>query len=200
MSAAPQRPSRQARRTELLDAVSRAIHRGGPDLSMESLAAEAGITKPVLYRHFGDKQGLLAAHAQRHAATLAAAITEELARSRTPRSRIRATIDTYLAALERDPQTYWFVTRRAGTEGVDVHAAVGDVIDGITAAVAGALAEELARAGVSTDASLTWARALVGMVQQVGDRWLVDGSPSREVLTTRLTDLVWLGFRGLGAR
>lgn len=200
MPAGPRETARAARRAELLDAVSRAIQRGGPDLSMESLAAEAGITKPVLYRHFGDKQRLLSAHARRHAAELATAITDELARRRTPRSRIRATIDTYLAALERDPQTYWFVTRRAGTEGADVHAAVDDVIDAITAAVAGALEEELARAGASTDAALTWARALVGMVQQVGDRWLLDGTPRRSELTDRLTDLVWLGFRGLGAR
>ncbi|MFP5309545.1 MAG: TetR/AcrR family transcriptional regulator [Actinomycetes bacterium] len=192
--------TRADRREELLDAVDAVIREEGPDASMEALAAGAGITKPVLYRHFGDKQGLLAAHAQRVAAELAAEITTELARRRTPRSRIRTTIDTYLAALERAPRTYWFVARRSAGDGNDVHAAMREVVDRITAAVALALAEELAAAGVPTDAAPTWARALVGMVQLVGDRWLAEQDVPREVVVDRLTDLVWLGFRGLGAR
>src|SRR6266508_3048551 len=48
------RRSREERREELLDAAERAIRRIGPQASMEELAAEAGITKPILYSHFGD--------------------------------------------------------------------------------------------------------------------------------------------------
>ena len=52
----------EARRTEqrqrLLQAAQRAIHRDGPQVSMDDIAAEAGITKPIVYRHFGDRRGL----------------------------------------------------------------------------------------------------------------------------------------------
>jgi AcrR family transcriptional regulator len=192
--------ARAERREELLDAIDAVIRTEGPDASMEALAAGAGITKPILYRHFGDKQGLLAAHARRAAAELAATITQELARRRTPRARIRTTIDTYLAAIERAPNTYWFVSRRSSGDGPDVHAAMRDVVDGITTAVAGALEEELDAAGVPTAAAMTWARAIVGMVQLVGDRWAQQPDEPRDVVVDRLTDLVWLGFRGLGAR
>lgn len=167
---------------------------------MTTLAAGAGITKPILYRHFGDKQGLLAAWAARQAEALGARITEELGRQRNPRSRIQATISTYLAALEADPAGYWFVTRRAVTADDPSGGPVVDVVETIVTAVADLLREELGRAGVgaaAVDAAPTWARAMVGMVQQVGDHWLQHSDVPREELATQLTDLVWLGFRGM---
>ena len=53
-------PRRAARR-------GRAGHpaRSGPQASMDEIAAEAGITKPILYSHFGDKAGLVHALAER---------------------------------------------------------------------------------------------------------------------------------------
>lgn len=167
---------------------------------MTTLAAGAGITKPILYRHFGDKQGLLAAWAERQATALGERITDELARQRNPRSRIQATITTYLAALEEDPLGYWFVSRRAVTADDPSGGPVVDVVETIVAAIAEVLEEELRRAGAdeaAVDAASTWARALVGMVQQVGDHWLQQREVARDELAAQLTDLVWLGFRGM---
>lgn len=179
---------------------------------MTALAAGAGITKPILYRHFGDKQGLLAAWAERQARALGERITAELARQRNPRSRIQATITTYLATLEDDPLGYWFVSRRAVTADDPTGGPVVDVVETIVAAVAEVLEQELRRADAGEEAvaaASTWARALVGMVQQVGDHWLThrrqpgDDPPTRpedtdrERLAGQLTDLVWLGFRGM---
>ena len=167
---------------------------------MTALAAGAGITKPILYRHFGDKQGLLAAWADRQARALGERITTELARQRNPRSRIRATIATYLDALAADPAGYWFVTRRAVTADDPTGGPVVDVAETIVEAVAAVLREELQRAGASDQAigaAVTWARALVGMVQQVGDHWLQHQRTSVDEVAEQLTDLVWLGFRGM---
>lgn len=189
------------RRTTLLDEIEPVLRSEGPEASMATLAAGAGITKPILYRHFGDKQGLLAAWAERQAVALGDRITTELARQRNPRSRIRATIATYLSALEQDPQGYWFVTRRAVTADDPSGGPVVDVVEMIVTAIAAVLREELDRAGAdqhAVAATSTWARALVGMVQQVGDHWLQqgDGVPVDE-LADQLTELVWLGFRGM---
>ena len=58
----PERSTRwKAQREALLQAAQRAIHRAGPHVSMDEIAAEAGITKPILYRHFGDRRGLACA-------------------------------------------------------------------------------------------------------------------------------------------
>ena len=167
---------------------------------MTTLAAGAGITKPILYRHFGDKQGLLAAWAERQAAALGERITAELARARNPRSRIQATITTYLTALDEDPLGYWFVTRRAVTSDDPSGGPVVDVVETIVAAIAAVLEEELRRADAGPEAlaaASTWARALVGMVQLVGDHWLQHHEQDREQVAAQLTDLVWLGFRGM---
>lgn len=61
-----QQRSADRRRRELLEAADRVVLRDGPQASMNAIAAEAGITKPILYRHFGDKSGLYAALAKRH--------------------------------------------------------------------------------------------------------------------------------------
>src|SRR4051794_1843691 len=68
---------RAKKRIELLDAAIRAIRREGPGVSMGEMAAEAGVTKPILYRHFGAKGGLYHAIAERYA-------TELLTRSGRP--------------------------------------------------------------------------------------------------------------------
>ena len=58
-AASPERSARWlAQREHLLQAAQRAIHRAGPQISMDEIAAEAGITKPILYRHFGDRRGM----------------------------------------------------------------------------------------------------------------------------------------------
>lgn len=69
---AEQRAAR--RRRELLDAADRVVLRDGPGASMNAIAAEAGITKPILYRHFGDKGGLYSALAKRHTDALLASL------------------------------------------------------------------------------------------------------------------------------
>jgi AcrR family transcriptional regulator len=52
---------RTERRTQLLQAAQKAIERLGPQVSMDEIATEAGITKPIVYRHFGDRRGLAVA-------------------------------------------------------------------------------------------------------------------------------------------
>src|ERR671930_593638 len=57
---------RMARRLELLEAAFEVIRREGPTASMDEIAAQAGITKPIVYRYFGDRAGLYQAVAERY--------------------------------------------------------------------------------------------------------------------------------------
>lgn len=205
------RPGRSARRRlELLDAADRVVMRDGPDVSMNTIAAEAGITKPILYRHFGDKDGLYRALAERHTEELALAIraavrhgraeqagharqtghagqTGQAGRPATPRDRIRATIDTYLAHIEANPQLYRFLLHRAGAESADVH--------GHVTAYQRRIGEELARSfdpfGTTGVLARAWAHGIVGMVQAAGDWWLDERPCDRAELTAHLTELLW---------
>jgi AcrR family transcriptional regulator len=57
-SSAPAPTRREQRRAELLEAALRVIRRGEGRVAMEDIAVEAGISRPILYRHFGDATGL----------------------------------------------------------------------------------------------------------------------------------------------
>ena len=46
------------RRRELVEAALRAIRHHGHSVGMDDIAAEAGTSKTVYYRHFGDRNGL----------------------------------------------------------------------------------------------------------------------------------------------
>ena len=61
MSTPAAAPAGEPRREQLLNAADRVVQREGPGASMNAIAAEAGITKPILYRHFGDRNGLIGA-------------------------------------------------------------------------------------------------------------------------------------------
>ncbi len=192
--------ARDRRRDELLDAADRAIRRGGPEVSMEALASEAGITKPVLYRHFGDRDGLLDAVATRHAARLTSELRTALAREEHPRHRIRTTMATYLAFLERDPELHRFVTRVAPRVQPGGRGAIDDALSVVCDAVVASVARELTGARLDPAPARTWGTGIVGMVQLVGNRWLDTRDVAREELVTQLTDLLWHGFRGIVLR
>jgi AcrR family transcriptional regulator len=196
----PRDRTRGTRRDELLDAADRAIRREGHEVSMEVLAAEAGITKPVLYRHFGDRGGLLDAVAERHAQRLTEELRTALAEQRHPRDRIRSVVATYLAFLERDPHLHRFVTRVAPSERPGARRTLDDALTVVCDQVVDAVARELEGARLDPAPARTWGIGLVGMVQLVGDRWLDTRDVGREVLVDRLTDLVWHGFRGIVVR
>src|SRR3954470_5622970 len=94
------------RRAQLLEAADRVVRRNGSAASMNVIAAEAGITKPILYRHFGDKGGLYRALADRHSERLLTRLRAALATRGGLRARTRAAVDAYLAAVEEQPQVY----------------------------------------------------------------------------------------------
>jgi AcrR family transcriptional regulator len=177
----------------LLDAAARVIRERGAEVSMAAIAAAAGITKPILYRHFGDKGGLFRALAERQTDELLSGIRDALLTAGSPRERTERAIDAYLAAIEKRPEVYRFVVGRAVAEEPSVAGQVAGFIE--------RLADDLA-AVLRTDLRLTparsqaWAHAIVGMVRAAGDWWL-DGRPvSRQRLVSELTELLFGGLAG----
>jgi AcrR family transcriptional regulator len=189
-------PDRGARREELLDAADRIVQRDGPAVSMASIAAEAGITKPILYRHFGDKGGLYAALAQRHTDRLLAVLEAALAAGGTTRERVERTVGAYLATIEAEPQVYRFLV-----ESEEAAPSAGPVRGFLRRL------QELLAAGISHELRLeaddlragVWAAAILGMVQAAGDRWLEQRDCSRAELSGQLTDLLWGAYGSASA-
>ena len=103
----------EARREQLLD-VAKAIvvERGFHAVSIEGIAREAGITRPIVYGHFGDLPGLLEALIDREGARALAQLADILApalAASDPSERLVAALGGYLEAVRADPQTWRLV-------------------------------------------------------------------------------------------
>ncbi|MEO6998201.1 MAG: TetR/AcrR family transcriptional regulator, partial [Terracoccus sp.] len=194
-------------RESLVDATIRAIRRHGATVGLDDIAAEAGTSKTVIYRHFDDKAGLYRAVAQRIDARVVGHVGAALLASNespmAPRTLIASTVEAYLFLVESDTEVYRFVVNRPLVDRPladdPVDGTVGQVANQLTAHFTQALRGSFVGHGVPGEAlhrlARVWAVALVGAVQAVADDWLAasDRLP-RDQLVETLTDLTWRGL------
>ncbi|MET7937918.1 TetR family transcriptional regulator [Streptomyces sp. NPDC005322] len=194
-----QRKAAERRRKELLEAADRVVLRDGPEASMNAIAAEAGITKPILYRHFGDKGGLYRALAKRHTDALLDSLRAALdAPAADRRERVEATLDTYLAAVEARPQVYRFLMHPAdqgqqseAEQGFEVGHHSAPLLRRLGEELATVIAERLDLGPGGDELARVWGHGIVGMMHAAGDWWLRERPCSRSQLVHHLTELLW---------
>lgn len=191
----------------MVDATIKAIRRHGATVGLDDIAAVAGTSRTVIYRHFDDKAGLYRAVAQRIDARVVGDVTAALLASNAtppdPRTLISSTVEAYLSLVESDTEVYRFVVNRPLVDRPladdPVEGTVGQVADQLTDHLTRALRGSLGGHGIDGDAlyrrARVWAVALVGSVQAVADDWLAasDRLPRDELVET-LTDLAWQGL------
>lgn len=189
-------PDRDARREALLAAADLVVQRDGSSSSMAAIAAEAGITKPILYRHFGNKSGLYAALAARHTDRLLVDLTAALRSAGTARDRVRRTVDAYLVVVEDEPQVYRFLVQ--SVEAAPVRRQVRGFIARLQEQLGAGIAVELGLPAGDVRAA-SWAAGIIGMVQAAGEWWLDGGPCTRQELAEQLTDLLWGAYAAAAA-
>ncbi|MCX5113186.1 TetR/AcrR family transcriptional regulator [Streptomyces sp. NBC_00378] len=201
-----QRTAAESRRRELLEAADRVVLRDGPGASMNAIAAEAGITKPILYRHFGDKGGLYRALAKRHTDALLIALRAALDAPAERRRRVESTLDTYLAAIEARPQVYRFLMHPSDDaapsteQGFDVGRHSAPLLRRLGEELALVIAERVDLGPDSEAMARIWGHGIVGMMHAAGDWWLGERPCSREQLVSSLADLLWGRLSAAGDR
>ncbi|MEU9860245.1 TetR family transcriptional regulator [Streptomyces sp. NPDC047971] len=193
---ADQQSPADQRRRELLEAADRVVLRDGPGASMNAIAAEAGITKPILYRHFGDKGGLYRALATRHTDALLSALRAALDAPADRRRRVESTLDTYLASIEAMPQVYRFLMHPAeethqAEQGFDVGRHSAPVLRRMGEELGQVIAERIDLGPAGEAQARIWGHGIVGMMHAAGDWWLGERPCSRAELVRALADLLW---------
>lgn len=179
---------------------------------MDDIAALAGTSKTVYYRHFTDRAGLYGAVAERVNAIIMRDITRAVGdvgvftgslpeESSSPRDLLAAAVDSYLALVEHDPEVYRFIVAAPlvppseRTETIDLASTVSQAM---ALQIGNLITAALATAGRSTQPAATWGHAVVGMARAAGDEWLRTGAAasgtSRETLKEHLTELIWGGL------
>lgn len=182
---------RDARREAFLEAAVTVIRRDGAGASMEAMAREAGVTKPILYRVFGDREGLLMALGERFAAELMRALDDVLHRGDDGRTTLTKGIRVYIDLIERDLNIYRFLTARLSTE---LHGSTGGFAQEVARSISVVMGERLRDERTDSGAAEPWAYGLVGMVHMAGDWWIERRTMPKERLVEYVVALLWDGL------
>jgi AcrR family transcriptional regulator len=182
------------RRSQLLD-VGRSLfaERGVDAISVEEVAARAGVSKPIVYDHFGGKDGLFDAVVDREVADLLARFAAALTGDEPRRLLEQATL-ALLTWVEHSPDGFRVLVRPAADRGGQAPAA--SVLSAVAARVEHLLS---ARLGHGAAWAGLYAQALVGQGSLVGQWWLEHPDHDKAQVAARLVDLAWNGLSGLHA-
>ncbi|GAB3670924.1 TetR/AcrR family transcriptional regulator [Saccharopolyspora tripterygii] len=191
------REHRLARRAELVQAAVRAIGEHGAEVGMDDIAAEAGVSKPVLYRHFSDKSDLYVAVGEWGTNLLMERLAPLFRINGSANELIRRLLGAYLSVIEEYPDLYRFVVQRNFTD----RPVASDPVSNEKTVIANSLARLLGRymraLGLDSGGIEVWSHGLVGLVQASGDWWLDRQTMSRDDLITYLTQVIWSAIDGV---
>jgi len=183
------------RREQLLD-VGRALfaERGFEATSIEEIAARAGVSKPVVYEHFGGKEGLYAVVVDREMQRLLDRFTVSLSGGH-PRELLEQAALTFLTYIEDQTDGFRILVRDspvASTSGT-----FSSLINDIASQVEYILVREFKARGFESKLAGLYSQALVGSVALTGQWWLDARKPAKEVVAAHLVNLAWNGLTGL---
>ena len=181
-------------RDALLDLAERVIARDGHGASVEAIATEAGITKPVVYARVGSRAELSDALAGRLAERLLEAARAAVGPAgRLDRETLAAMFRSTLETVGAHRELFLFVTR--GTASDTPERAL--YLAGRSAApLAELLVHWRTSQGHDAGVAVPWAYALIGMLNLVALWWTEEGCVSAEALAEQLAALVWPGLDG----
>jgi AcrR family transcriptional regulator len=205
------------RREQLLD-VGRALfaEKGFEATSIEEIAARAGVSKPVVYEHFGGKEGLYAVVVDREMSGLLDRLTSALSAGH-PRALVEQAALALLTYIEEQTDGFRILSRdspvgRSGLGGPapdeygdgpgsgGVAAGTGtfsSLLNDTASQVEHILSREFSRRGLAPRLAPMYAQMLVGMVALTGQWWLEERKPKREVVAAHLVNLGWNGLAHL---
>jgi AcrR family transcriptional regulator len=196
----PARLSAADRRRTILDAALRLFARRGYEgASVDDIAAEAGITVAVIYRHFKSKQELHATVLQEQWESLLGYQSQFVLEHPPGRTRLRVAFASFFEWCEANPLAWRLVFRDLGgpTEVVQEHERISELL---TQAIVGVLAtEDTADPRLSTEPGIVIvAEYLKGGMNAVARWWYDNPDVPREEIIALLADITWYGFEPLG--
>ena len=193
-----QRLPASARRAQLIE-VGRAVFakNGYEATSVEEIAERAKVSKPVVYEHFGGKEGLYAVVVDREMDYVVRRISEAIATG-TPRERVESAALAFLTYVKDHPDGFAILTRDApATAG---RSGMASLLNDVAERVGDVFAASFKNAGYDVRAAPIYAHALIGMVTFVGQWWTEARKPPVEEVANHIAALAWMGLRHLPKR
>ena len=184
-----------AERREQLIEVARGLfaERGFEGSAIEEVANRAAVSKPIVYEHFGGKEGLYAVVVDREVDLLLSMMREALTAG-TSRELLEQAAIALLDYIEQHPEGFRILVRDTP---VGTSASFQTIIGDVATRVEGILMEAFTRRGLDPQTAPMYAQMLVGMVGTTGQWWLDTRQPDRHVVAAHLVNLAWNGLSGL---
>src|SRR3954470_2964540 len=186
------------RRHQLID-IARSLfaERGYEGTSVEEIAQRANVSKPVVYEHFGGKEGLYAVVVDREMSALLDGITSSLTRTTNNRSRLRIERVTLALLTYVDERTDGFRILIRDSPAAITSGTYSTLLNDAVNQVSSILAGDFSRRGLDPDMAPLYAQALVGSVSMTAQWWLDVREPKKEVVAAHLVNLCWNGLMHL---
>jgi AcrR family transcriptional regulator len=186
------------RRQQLLD-VGRSLfaERGFEATSTEEIAARAGVSKPIVYEHFGGKEGLYAVVVDREMQSLLDRMTGALTAGH-PRALLEQAALALLTYVEDETDGFRILVRDSPV--ATSTGTFSSLLNDIASQVEYILAREFKARGFEPKLAGLYSQALVGMVALTGQWWLEARRPKRDEVAAHLVNLAWNGLSGLEQR
>ncbi|CEA07498.1 Phosphatase NudJ [Arthrobacter saudimassiliensis] len=169
--------------------------RGLDGATIEDIAAAAGVSKPVVYEHFGSKEALYTEVVETEFQCVLELITDALSASAGPRILLERAAYALLDYIDTDSDGFRILMRDAPPsqpEGI-----FSSLLSRIAVQVEHILAHEFDRRGYSPAMGGMYAQMLVGMVAMTGQWWLDAKSPDKATVAAHVVNLAWYGMTGL---
>lgn len=188
---------RGTERREQLIEVARGLFadRGFEGTSVEEVAARADVSKPVVYEHFGGKEGLYAVVVDREMQALLAAVTTALTSEGHPRTVLERAALALLDYVESSTDGFRILVRDSPV--AQSTGSFASLISDAAGQVEYVLAEEFAERSLDPDLAPMYAQMLVGMVALTGQWWLDVRRPDKAQVAAHLVNLAWNGLSHL---
>lgn len=185
----------QERREQLLS-VGRKLfsEKGFETVTVEEIAAKANVSKPVVYEHFGGKEGLYAVVVDREMNTLLNAITNSLTGG-SARALVEQAGMALFDYIDTNPQGFRILVRDSPV--AQQTGSFASLIIDIASQVEHILAAEFSAHGVSPKYAPMYSQMLVGMVAFTGQWWLDVRKPKKEEVVAHVVNLAWNGLSHL---
>lgn len=183
------------RREQLID-VARGVFaaRGFEAATIEEIAEAADVSKPIVYQHFGGKEGLYAVIVDRAVADLVGRITDGLVHGANRRSAEESAA-AFLAFIEEEEDSFRILLHDGpGTDG-SLSLVIGEIADKAEKL----LADQFRTQGYDPRTAPMYARMLVGATALVGEWWLDVRRPPRDEVARHIVNLMWNGLANLDA-
>jgi AcrR family transcriptional regulator len=191
--------SGEERRQQLLD-VARSLfaEKGFDGASVEEIAHRANVSKPVVYEHFGGKEGVYAVVVDREMHYLLTSMTTALAEDAHPRLLLERAAVSLLDYVEGSADGFRILVRAS-----PVASATGtfsSLLNDIAHQVEDILGRQFTARGYDSKLAALYSQALVGMVALTGQWWLDSRRPKKEEVAAHLVNLSWNGLRHLESK